>query len=245
MKTWFKGGLMGKRMAQAGAVGMVLALAACGQRAPHATILYLRAREYGGAPYAERIFVNRRFVRIDPDMATGNFILFNRKQHVIYSVDTGDRTILVIHSHRFSYTAPMLLANRVAKAPGVMEFEGHKALHYVLSTNGEQCYDLYAAKGFLPGPARALASYDRALAGEQAAAAEAGAPELQGPCDLADSVFSAGREYGQGFPIKMTDHDHNEKTLVRVRRDAAVALDTFTLPAHYLRYSPKEVRSGS
>ncbi len=236
---------MDKRMVRAAAAGITLALAGCGQGAPHATILYLQTREYGGSPFPARILVNSRFLRIDPDMATGNYILFNRKERVIYSVDAADRTILVIHSHPVTYTSPMLLENRVARLPGSLVFDGHKALHYVLSTNGKQCYDVYAAKGFLRGAGKALVAYEQALAGEQALAAEQGAPELQGPCDLADSIFAAGREYAQGFPIKMTDQNQNEKTLVRVRRDVAVKRDTFTLPAHYLRYSPNEVRSGS
>ncbi|MDA8390355.1 MAG: hypothetical protein M0Z76_06460 [Gammaproteobacteria bacterium] len=236
---------MGKRMVRAVAAGVTLVLAGCGRGAPHATILYLQARESGGSPFPARVLVNRHFVRIDPDMATGNYILFNRKRRVIYSVDAADRTILVIRSHPVTYTPPILLENRVARLPGSVTFDGHKALHYALSTNGEQCYEVYAAKGFLRGAARALAGYKKALAGEQALAAEQGAPELQGPCGLADSIFSAGREYAQGFPIKMIDQNHNEKTLMRVRRDVAVNRDTFTLPAHYLRYSPNEVRSGS
>ena len=235
---------MGKRLVRMATVGMTLALVACGQNTPHATILYLRAREYGGAAFPARILVNRQFVRIDPDMATGDYILFNRKQRVVYSVDATDRTILVIHSHPVTYTSPMVLANRIEKIPGVLTFDGHKAQHYVLSTNGKQCYSLYVAKGFLRGAAKALTDYDKALSGERALAAEQGVPQPQGPCELADGIFSAGREYTLGFPVKLTDKDHNEKILLRVRRNVAVGRDTFTLPAHYLRYSPNEVRNS-
>lgn len=226
-------------------LGAVLVLASCGKSAPHATILSLREQELGGAFFPTRILITRRFVRIDPDTGVGNYILFNRQKHVIYSVDAADHTILVIRARPVHLTSPIVLANTVVPLPGTTRFHGHTVRHYHLLTNGRQCYDIEAAKGLLPGAARALIGYERTLAGEQAVTAADSPPGVEGPCGLADNVFDPGREYAEGFPIRITDNDDNTKILIGFQRDVAVKAGLFTLPPHYLRYSPGDVRRSS
>lgn len=226
-------------------LGTVLLLASCGRSEPHATVLSLREQELGGAFFPTRVLITRRFVRIDPDTGAGNYILFNRRKHAIYSVDAADHTILVIHARPVRLTPPMPLVNSIRRLPGTTRFHGHTVRHYQLFTNGRQCYDIDAARGLLPGATRALIAYEKTLAGEQAITAANTPPGVEGPCSLADNVFDPGREYAEGFPVRVTDNNDNEKVLIGFRRDVAVNADVFALPRHYLRYSPGEVRRSS
>ncbi|MHB1607206.1 MAG: hypothetical protein ACYCXX_00980 [Acidiferrobacter thiooxydans] len=224
--------------------GFALALVSCGRSGPHATILTMRERELGGPPFPTRIIVNRHYLRIDPDTGTGNYILFDRKRHVIYSVDHSDRTILVIRSHIITLPRPAKLQETVQRGHVKGRFKGHKLRSYRLYTNGHQCYYIVAAKGLLPGVVSALKAYSDTLAGEQALTAANTPPGLETACDLADNVFDPAREYAYGFPVRILDYQENEKVLVGYKKDVPVKPSLFTLPAHYVRYSPGEVRNG-
>ncbi len=227
-----------------GAAGLVMALASCGRSSPHATILYMKERELGGPPFPTRIIVNRRYLRIDPDTGTGNYILFDRKRRIIYSVDHSDRTILVIRSHLITLAKPAKLRDTVKSGPARGRFKGHKLRSYRLYTNGRQCYYVVAAKGLLPGAVSALKAYSDTLAGEQALTAANTPVGLETACDLADNVFDPGREYAYGFPVRLLDYEENEKILMAYKKDVPVKSSLFALPAHYVRYSPGEVRNG-
>ncbi len=222
----------------------VAVLTSCARGMPHATILYMKERELGGPAFPTKVVITHRFVRIDPDTGTGNYILFNRKQSVIYSVDAADRTILVIRSHPITLRRPKTLTNVVERDGSAGRFGKHKVFRYRLLTSGEQCYTIAAARHLLPHAAQALASYARTLAGEQAITAENTPSRLETPCGLADNVFNPGREYAEGFPVRMTDADENQKVLIAFKHDVPVKRSLFTLPAHYVRYSPGEVRDG-
>lgn len=225
-------------------LGAAMMLASCAKSGPHATVLSMRERELGGPAFPTRIVVSQKFVRIDPDTGTGNYVLFNRKKGVIYSVNAADRTILVIHRHPITLAKPANLVDTVKRGKKAGRFFSHTLINYKLFTDGQQCYDIEAAKTLLPHVVNALRAYADTLAGEQALTALSVPAGLETPCDLADSVFDPGREYAQGFPVRMVDADKNEKVLVNFKRDVAVKPGFFVLPAHYVRYSPGEVRNG-
>ena len=237
-------GRVGATMRRAGVVVAIFLLASCGKSAPHATILFMKERELGGTAFPTRVIVNRHYVRIDPDTGAGNYILFDRKAGVIYSVDASDRTILVIHSHPITLQKPATITNTVTVGKGKERFLGHTLIHYRLFTDGQQCYSIEAGKHLLLPVARALTAYADTLAGEQAVTAQNAPAGIETPCDLEDNVFDPGREYAYGFPVRMTDADQNQKVLVGVKRDVAVKAGLFVLPAHYVRYSPGEIRRG-
>lgn len=225
-------------------VAALLVLGGCAKKGPYATVLSFQESELGGSLFPTQVMITKQYVRIDSDTGTGNYILFNRKARVIYSVDAVDHTILVIHAHPVTLTPPMALVNVVKKESDAPDFHGHKVVHYVLFTNGEQCYSVYASRGLLRHATRALSAYEKALAGEQAVTAENAPPGVETPCDLADNVFDPGREYAQGFPVRVTDEDKNQKILTKVQHDVSVSPQLFTLPRSYVLYSPGEVRSG-
>ncbi|MHB8255447.1 MAG: hypothetical protein ACYDEV_17605 [Acidiferrobacter sp.] len=227
-----------------GLVGGLIVLASCAKSGPHATILFMKERELGGPVFPTRIIVNRRYVRIDPDTGVGNYILFDRKLRVIYSVNASDRTILVIRNHAVTLARPATLTNVVKRGHSHGLFLGHKLVHYRLFTDGQQCYDIEAAQHLLPHVVLALTAYADTLAGEQAITAENTPAGLETSCDLANNVFYPGREYAQGFPVRMVDAEKNEKVLVSFKRDVRVKRSLFVLPAHYVQYSPGEVRNG-
>lgn len=235
---------MGAIVTRAALIGAAVALASCGKSGPHATILYMKERELGGPAFPTRIVVNRRYMRIDPDTGTGNYILFDRKHRIIYSVDRSDRTVLVIHSHLITLAKPAAFHNAVKQGATKGQFKGHTLKSYRLFTNDQQCYYVVAARHLLPGVVSALKAYADTLAGEQALTAASTPAGLETPCDLADNVFDPGREYAQGFPVRLLDYEENEKVLTAYKRHVAVKAGLFALPPHYVRYSPGEIRNG-
>ncbi len=239
-----RGALPYRAFRRLAAVAALMALASCGKGGPHATILYMRERELGGPPFPTRIIVTHRFVRIDPDTGTGNYILFDRRHHVIYSVDKGDHTILVIRSHLITLPKPAHFHNVVKPGRVKGRFKGHKLRSFRLFTNDQQCYYIVAAKHLLPGVVSALKAYANTLAGEQALTAANTPAGLETKCDLADNVFDPGREYSEGFPVRVLDYEENEKVLTGYKKDVPVKRNLFVLPAHYVQYSPGEVRDG-
>lgn len=226
-------------------VGLAGLLASCAKSGPHATLVFLKERELGGPAFPTRLIVTHRYLRIDPDTGTGNYILFDRKRHVIYSVNVSDRTILVIHSHLITLAKPPGLVDTVKKGAAKGHFRGHALVHYRLFTDGQQCYKVVAAKTLLPHVVSALKAYEDTLASEQARSAVNAPPGLETPCDLADNVFDPGREYAFGFPVRITDFEQNEKVLVGFKKDAPIKRSLFVLPPHYVPYSPGEIRNGA
>jgi len=224
---------------------LLMLLGSCAKSGPYATVLFMKERELGGPPFPTRVIVSRDYVRIDPDTGTGNYILFDRKRRVIDSVNVADRTILVIHSHAIRLAKPAGLKNGIKRGATQGRFMGHKLIHYQFFTNDQQCYDITAARHLLPHVVAALKSYSETLAGEQAITAANTPASLETPCDLTDNIFDPGREYTKGFPVRLTDFERNEKVLVRVKRHVLVKPGLFVLPAHYVQYSPGEVRNGT
>ena len=80
--------------------------------------------------------------------------------------------------------------------------DGKTVTHYRLITNGEHCFDVYAAAGLLPQSVAALREYHEVLAGEQAAMQATVPAGMQSACELADYVFLPARYLAHGFPVR-------------------------------------------
>jgi hypothetical protein len=220
------------------------ALVSCTEPSTPAAVLYFVEHEPGSEPYRTRMIVTAGFLRMDDGQDSQDFLLFDRADGSIYSVNSADKQVLVIRPRPAELKPPAKFTHRVmtdtAAFPAV---EGRKVTHYELLTNEMRCYDLYAADGLLPGAVVALREYRLILAGQQALTAAATPPEMQSACDLANNVFLPVRHLEYGFPVRLVDMTGRSTELVDYKTDFRVTADLLRLPAEYKRLTLEELRA--
>ncbi|BAU47307.1 hypothetical protein SVA_0728 [Sulfurifustis variabilis] len=227
------------------------ALAACTHAAgpEKGTALYFVEEEEGTEAGGTRMLITREYLRIDDGVDAGDFLLYQRADKTIYSVNAADGLVLVI-GHQPVKSAATGLTHDVQRRNGepIPDVAGRKVVHYRLLTNGQLCYDLYAAEGLLPDAVAALAEYRESLAGEQAVALASTPKEMQSPCDLANNVYLPARHLAHGFPIRLTETTRNPvrtrtTELVDYKTGLAIDPELFRVPQGYRRLTIQELRA--
>ena len=219
---------------------VLLALSACSE--PKGTIAYFDETESGAAPFKTRMLVTPDFLRIDYGVDGDDFILFDRKQPTIYSVNNADKTVVVIERQPVSLPQPKRFEHRTERDSAAFpDIDGHKTVRYRLVTNGKQCYEVFSAEGLLPDMTRALREYHETIAGEHSRAMTSMPKDLQDDCDMANFVFAPARHLEHGFPVRSRDAIGNSRQLTDYKEAAKIAPALFKLPPDYRRYKPGEM----
>jgi hypothetical protein len=120
--------------------------------------------------------------------------------------------------------------------------DGKAVTHYRLVTNGQRCFEVYAADGLLPEAVAALREYHATLAGEQAVMQAQVPAGLQSDCDLADQVFLPARHLEHGFPVRQVNRAGVTRQLVDYKRDVPLQPGIFDIPKDYKQITPAGVR---
>lgn len=212
-----------------------------------ASVVYLIEHESDFEPTRTRMIVTAQFLRIDDGGDRGDFLLYNRGERTIYNVSVSDSLILVIGPQAVG-AAPLALDHQIERdGADTPDVGGKKVRHYRLLTNGETCYDLYAAEGLLPEVVTALREYRESLAGEHAEALSFTPAEMQTPCDLANNIYAPARHLAHGFPIRVDETNGRDRDRVRTtelvdyQRGFAADDALFRLP-DYRRMTIQELR---
>ena len=222
----------------------LLALAACSE--PKGTIAYFNETESDAAPFKTRMLVTPEFLRIDYGVDNDDFILFDRKQPTIYSVNNADKTVVVIERQPVSLAQPKRFEHRTERDNAAFpDIDGHKTVRYRLVTNGKQCYEVFSADGLLPDVTHALREYHETIAGEHARALTNMPKDLQDDCDMANFVFAPARHLEHGFPVRSRDAIGNSRQLTDYKEAAKIDPALFKLPPGYRRYRPGEMPGQS
>ncbi len=210
------------------------ALAFAGQ----ADRLVYRVQSPGEEPYFSRLLATPAFLRLDQGAQDSGYILFDRKQQVIYSVTHEDHAILVIDP-------PPLPPELATKAPVVSLQEaepvsapvvgGIKPRQWTLSADGRSCRQAFVLPGMMPQAVSAYAEYLTVLARQQALTLEAMPPEFQDECDSAIHVFAPAALLQKGLIVKAWDGRGYQEELVDFRQRIEVPDSDFTLPERYRR----------
>jgi len=210
-----------------------------------ASIVWFTEQEPDLDPYRTRMIVTQRYLRIDEGDDGGDFLLFDRKKKTIYSTNTQDRRVLVIHPRPLAKPSPLALEHQELKDdthyPPV---GGRPVVHYRYFTNRELCLDVFSAEGLLPPVTQALREYHNVLAGEQAVLLAA--PEFMTPsgCDLANNIYVPSRHLQRGFPIRQQDMTGRTRELQDFTRAIAVKSELFHLPRSYTFFTVEDLRRG-
>lgn len=223
---------------------LLVLLLGCSDKPTGATFLSFNESSPDGAAYPVRMLVNDRFLRIeDGDMRDG-FILFDRAAKTVYSVSHVDKTTLVLRSQPIKLDVPKTFVHKVEQAAEKLPDVGGKTVtHRRLLTNGELCFEVYAADGLLPEALAALREYHRTLAGEQAVMQTSVPAGFQSACDLAEFVFLPARHLEFGFPVRQISRAGVTRQLLDFKVGVPVEKGLFDLPADYKQITPSEVRN--
>jgi hypothetical protein len=220
----------------------ILTLAACTPK-PSSTIFLSFTESSSEGGYPVRMLVNDQFLRIEDGESPDGFILFNRATQTIYSVSHTAKTTLVLHAMPVTLAKPARFENEAkADKETLPSVDGKTVVHYRLFTNGERCFDVYAAAGLLPEAVTALREYHETLAGEQAAMQANMPVSMQSVCDLADQIFLPARYLAQGFPVRQVNLSGVTRQLVSYKRDVPVQPGIFEVPKEYKEISPATLR---
>ena len=185
-----------------------------------------------------RLLATADFLRLDRGTQDSGYILFNRREGIIYSVNHEEASILVIDPPPLSETlqalAPeiQLKPEPVADAPTV---GGVKPDQWSLSADGTLCRNAFVLPELMPVAVAAYAEYLRVLARQQGLALPSLPPEYQDACDSANHIFAADSLLGKGLPLNIWNEQGYRESLIDFRDDFQVPESDFTLPDGYNR----------
>ncbi|MFV1996480.1 MAG: hypothetical protein ACC641_00580 [Acidiferrobacterales bacterium] len=217
---------------------------AAGSVGDNATVVHYQDKEAGTDEYHTRMIITSEYIRFDDGEGSTDFILFDRKKRIIYSTSSMDKHTLVIKWRKTSLKMPDSLKNRVEKLKDSVPPIGNKPVtHYRLYTNEKQCYDLFAAKGLLPGAVKAMVEFQETLAVEQADFNDYVPLQTASDCDRVNNIFDPARYLKFGFPVRANDYLGRSRQLVNYKSGEKVDKKLFVLPKGYKQYSTKDMRS--
>jgi hypothetical protein len=220
-------------------------LSACSP-AQEATIVYFDEQEGSNEPYRTRMIVTPAYIRFDDNDDKGDFVLYDRKQRVIYSTNSMDQRTLVIRWKDNRPVMPKKIKNRDERLKEtVPSVDGRAVSHYRLHTNDSLCYDLYAAEGLLPDAVAAMAEFAQTLSVEHAAFLQTVPQTGASPCDQVNNVYRPARYLKFGFPIHARDYLGRSRLLADYKTGEKVAAELFELPEDYQQFTTEEIRSNT
>lgn len=206
------------------------------------SLLWYEEQEAGIDAYPVRILVVPGYLRMDDGQDDGDFLLFDRNNRRVFSINHEDRSILVIE--------PVAPGTGPAPPPdlelGVQQIvdestplvAGKQPEMYRFTAAGETCLEAVVVPGLLPQAVQALSEYSRLLAERQQAMLENTPEEFRTPCFLSRHVHAAGRQLEQGLPIQEWDSSGYRRQLTDFRDKVPVNPELFELPAGYNRHNP-------
>jgi hypothetical protein len=217
-------------------------LSACTDK-PSPTIFLSFTESSPDGNYPVRMLVNDKFLRIEDGDTHDGFIVFNRAERTIYSVNHSGKSTLVLHERPVTLSAPKKFEHKVERKKETLPpIDGKTVTHFRLYTNSERCFDVYAAEGLLPEAVAALSEYQETLAGEQATMQANMPVSMQSACDLADQVLLPARYLAHGFPVRQVNRAGVTRQLVGYKRDVPVEKGIFDLPKDYKQITTSKLR---
>jgi len=226
-----------------------------GESLPGTVLLYIETEAGSDQSYTARMFVNANYLHMADSRAPMDYILFDRKAKVIYSVNADDQTVFEIHAKSLDIEPPIRIDYVEESQPSsaIPKIQGRHATHYRYTVNGERCYDaVVTPPGFLPEVREALMEFRAILAAEHASTLANTPRDMLDACDLAVNVFDANRHYSHGLPIREWGADGYQRFLKDYQGKFTVLQKVLSLPEDYRHYSldnplpaSEETREGS
>ena len=199
-----------------------------------ARVFLFQEQEKDIDPYPVRMLVTADFLRMDEGSANDDFLLFDRKKQVVFSVNRDTQSYYRFERRnvgRDGKRKPKLTVadNDVSDMP---LFQGKKPRYRTYFANGDRCLDVVSAPGFDEDAVAAIRGYLNVMSDEHAATLDQTPRDMQADCMLADFVYAPVRHLNDGFPLREWDYRGYSRTLIDVGEET-VRTSLFELPEGY------------
>ncbi len=210
------------------------------------TLLLFEESEPGVVPHTIRMLVTERYIRIDDNPNALDFVLYDHAENRVYSVLSENQQIFVVDPVGSYMLAPkdLVLREQYFEDRNMPAIAGVPTRYFQFFANGQLCYHVVAADGFMPEVAGMLLEYQKLLATQQQEIRDATPVELQTPCSLANYLYAPETYMSKGFPVQQWDATGYRRSLENVEVDYHISSDLFSLPDSY-RYFSVGISSGS
>jgi hypothetical protein len=190
--------------------------------------------------YRVRYLVTPEYMRSDDGQAGDDFLLYDRRQRVIYNVVSGSRTVLEIDGNGAAPRRPATLSFEVRRqaAPNAPMIDGKQPLEVQLVASDQSCHSALVVAGFLEPVRVALREYSRALAVQQVRTLDHTPVELRTPCFLARYVYAGDFALAEGMILADWDQRGRRRELTSYQTDVPVADTLFAVPTDFRRIGP-------
>ena len=234
-------------------VVMILALnlTSCDKPQPNqekrAALLVFTEYENNVDPYQTRLIVTPLFLRFDDGEGSEDFLLFDRKRKLIYSVNAEEQTVMSVSEKKHEIKPPFELKLEVKQLPldeNAPQIGGKQAKHYRFLANDEACYDVIAVEGLMPEVVAALKEFNRILASDSALTFHTLPADMHNACAMSMDTFAVGRHLDKGFPIQEWTESGTGRHLIDYNEDYQPAESLFELPKDFQLYSVQDYREG-
>ena len=232
-------------------VVLMTSLTACTCKSDKDTLVLFVEQEDGVEPYQTRMIITRDFVRIDDGAGDKDFVLFDRRNKVVHSVNSSVETIMTVYEKKLKagekFEPPFQLNHSSKQMPGLKDaptINREKARQYQLITNNEVCYNVIAVKRLMPNVVTALKEFHKHMATDSYITFKNLPADMHDACDMSMTTFLPGRQFEFGFPIREWGKRNYSRSLVDYNVDYKAEPSLFKLPAGYKRYSVSELREG-
>ena len=222
-----------------------LVLAGCQQASQTQYILYMEQEE-GVDPYQTRVFVSKDFIRFDDGEGSVDYVLMDRSNKKIFSVNHDNKTVMVLEEKHVPVTPPFELKYDVKKLADMSEapdINGKQPAHYQLLTNDQVCVDVVTVDGLMPEAVQAFKDFQMVLASDSATTINNLPADMQDPCVMAMTTFAPTRHLDYGLPVQEWKPGYS-RSMMDYKLSYQVEADTFSVPQDYFTYTVQEFRDG-
>jgi hypothetical protein len=204
-----------------------------------AELLLYRVNQQGQRPYQSRMVVTSQAMRIDQGDDTGGFILFDRGEGTIYSVNYEERTILVIDPEAGELSLPEMpkIEVEALETEDLPLVDGKKPQYWRMLVDGYPCQEAMLLPGVMAESLAAQGDYLRLLAEQHKITLAQIPAAYRDVCADAVQVYAPTALLAKGLPLRVWDINGNQQILMDYAEAVSVPADLFTLPQAF-HYQP-------
>jgi hypothetical protein len=204
-----------------------------------ATMLLYQEQESGTDTYPLRILITEDFVRSDDGVEAGDFLLYDRREKLLYGVSREERRILVIQDQPFDRRVPETLRfeDQLTLAEQAPPIDGRPVYAYSLLSDGNVCQQSMVVPGLLAEAGKAIIEVRDLLAGRQYRDLDKTPEEFRTACFLANYVYAPGRNLVHGFAVQESNSAGLHRLLVDYKLEFNTDPRLFELPTGYEQYA--------
>jgi hypothetical protein len=204
-----------------------------------ATMLLYQEQEPGADTYPLRMLITEDFVRSDDGVEAASFLLYDRRDKVLYSVSREERRSRVIQDTPFDRRLPETLRfeDQLSLAQEAPRIDGRPVYAYSLLSDGNVCQQSMVVPGFLAEAGKAIIEVRDLLAARQYRDLDKTPEELRTACFLANYVYAPGRNLERGFAVQESNNAGLHRLLVDYKLEFNSDPRLFELPAGYEQYT--------